>query len=431
MGRIGPTRRCFVAATTASIGLAAWTGRQARGQSATRLRTYWWGAKERADRTNKVDEMYAATHPGVTLVGETVGWGDYWTRLATEAAGRNMPDLIQMDYGYIFEYARRRALLPLDGFVGKQLDLSSFSPETIEGGKVDGKIYGVSLGLNSTSLIYDSDIFNKSGISPPVWPITWDELGKRSAALTKAVGRGDYWGMQDAGGYGPGLEVWLRERGKAMYNPDGRFGADTSDMADWFGFWQDMRAQGGCVPPEVQALDKSDIDTSVLTLGKAAIVFANSNQLVGYQATNKKRLRLAMYPAGKPGTKSGQYLKPSMLWSIAATTKYPEESVKLLSYFVTDAAAGKVLGVERGVPGSKIVRDAIDPTLDDLGQQMSNYVTEISDKVTALPSPPPRGAGEVLALLRRTNETIGFKRISSANGAKQFMSDCSDILSRA
>ena len=131
MGRIGPTRRCFVAATTASIGLAAWTGRQARGQSATRLRTYWWGAKERADRTNKVDEMYGATHPGVTLVGETVGWGDYWTRLATEAAGRNMPDLIQMDYGYIFEYARRRALLPLDGFVGKQLDLSSFSPETI------------------------------------------------------------------------------------------------------------------------------------------------------------------------------------------------------------------------------------------------------------------------------------------------------------
>jgi multiple sugar transport system substrate-binding protein len=431
MGRVGPNRRCFVRATTASIGLAVWTGRRAQGQVTTRLRTYWWGAKDRADRTNRVDEMYAETHSGLTLVGETVGWGDYWTRLATEAAGRNMADLIQMDYGYIFEYGRRHALLPLDGFVGKQLDLSSFSPETIDGGKVDGKIYGVSLGLNSTSLIYDSDVFDKFRILPPVWPITWDEIGKRATALTKAVGRSDYWGMQDAGGSGPALEVWLRERGKAMYNPDGKFGADTSDMADWFGYWQDMRAQGSSVPPEVQALDKSDIDTSVLTLGKAAIAFANSNQLVGFQAVSKNRLRLAMYPAGKPGTKSGQYLKPAMLWSIAATTKYPEEAVKLLNYFVTDPAAGKVLGLERGVPGSKTVRDEIEPTLDDLSQQMSNYITDLSNKVTSLPSPPPRGAGEVLALLRSTNEAIGFKRMSPAAGAKQFMGDCSDILSRA
>jgi multiple sugar transport system substrate-binding protein len=431
MGRIGPNRRCFVTAATASIGLAVWTDRRAQGQVATRLRTYWWGAKDRADRTNRVDEMYADTHPGLTLVGETVGWGDYWTRLATEAAGRNMPDLIQMDYGYIFEYGRRHALLPLDGFVGKQLDLSSFGAETIDGGKVDGKLYGVSLGLNSTSLIYDSDVFDKLHIQPPVWPITWEEIGKRAAALTKAVGRSDYWGMQDAGGSGPALEVWLHERGKGMYNPDGKFGAGTSDMADWFGYWQDMRAQGSSVPPEVQALDKSDIDTSVLTLGKAAIAFANSNQLVGFQAVNKNRLRLAMYPAGKPGTKSGQYLKPAMLWSIAATTKYPEESVKLLNYFVTDVAAGKVLGLERGVPGSKTVRDEIAPTLDDLSQQMSNYISDISSKVSRLPPPPPRGAGEVLALLQRTNEAIGFKRMSPTAGAKQFMGDCSDILSRA
>jgi multiple sugar transport system substrate-binding protein len=335
-----------------------------------------------------------------------------------------------MDYGYIFEYARRRALLPLDGFVGKQLDLSSFSPETIEGGKVDGKIYGVSLGLNSTSLIYDSDIFDKSGISPPVWPITWDELGKRSAALTKAVGRGDYWGMQDAGGYGPGLEVWLRERGKAMYNPDGKFGADTSDMADWFGFWQDMRAQGGCVPPEVQALDKLDIDTSVLTLGKAAIVFANSNQLVGYQATNKKRLRLAMYPAGKPGTKSGQYLKPSMLWSIAATSKQPEEAARIVNFYVADQEGAKAIGVERGVPASAAIRAAIAPELDEMGKMMVDYISFVSGKVGDLPPPPPKGAGEIAFLLKRVNEEVGFAKSKPAEGGKSFVTEAQSILAR-
>src|SRR5260370_20634656 len=152
-----------------------------------------------------------------------------------------MADLVQMDYGYIFEYARRHALLPLDGFVGKQLDLSGFSRQSIDGGKVDGKLYGVSLGLNSTSLIYDRDAFEKFGVPVPDWPMTWDDMGKRTAALAKAAQRSGYWGMQDAGGSGPALAVWLREHGTPMYPPDGKLGADAADMSEWFAYCADLR----------------------------------------------------------------------------------------------------------------------------------------------------------------------------------------------
>jgi len=419
-------RRLFLAGSAAT----ALGGASARAQASTRLRLYWWGAKERADRTNKVIELYMQANPAVAVAGETLGWGDYWTRLATQAAGRNMPDLLQMDYGYIFDYARRKTLLPLDPFVGKELDLSGFSQQSIDGGKVDGKIYGVSLGLNSTSIIYDREIFEQAGIQLLDWPCTWDELGQRTAALTKAVKRQGFWGMNDAGGSGPAFEVWLRERGKEMYTPEGKFGADAADMADWFGFWDRMRTQGSCVPPDVQALDKQDIDTNGLTLGRSAVSFANSNQLVGFQAMNKKKLDIAMYPAGKPGTKSGQYLKPSQMLSIASTTKSPEASARFLSYFVANLDAGKALGVERGIPASKPVRDMLDPMLDDMGKRASAYIAFISDKVGDLPPPPPRGAGEVLALMVRTNETIGFKKSSIADASKQFMRDCEEIIAR-
>jgi len=424
------TRRRLLAGAAASGSVAALFPKTARAQAPIRLRSYWWGAKDRADRTNKVDEMFSQTHPEITITGETIGWGDYWTRLATQAAGRNMADLVQMDFGYIFEYARRKALLPLDGLISKQIDLSGFTPESIDGGKVDGKIYGVSLGLNSTALLYDRDAFEKYGVAPPNWPMTWDEFGRRTAELTKAAKRDGYWGSSDSGVSGPALDVWLRERGKTMYAPDGRFGADVADMADWFGYWQAMRTQGSCVPSDVQALDKADIDTSMLTLGKSAVTFANSNQLVGFQALNKSRLEIAMYPAGRAGGKSGQYLKPSQMWSIAATSRNPDAAARLLSYFVADAAAGKVLGVERGIPASKPVREAIAPDLDDMGKRLTNYIDFISDKVSPLPPPPPRGAGEVLALLVRTNETIGFKRMSVVDGAKQFIRECDAILSR-
>lgn len=428
MNRIEPTRRHVLGVTAAAIGLAA--TRRARADTTT-LRVYWWGATDREKRTNATDALYMQRNSDIKIVGETVGWGDYWTRLATQAAGHNMADMIQMDYGYIYQYSRRRALLPLDPFVGKELDLSAFSQDSIGGGKVDGKIYGVSLGLNSTSLIYDRQTFERLGQAPLDWPVAWEDFAKRAIAFTKATGREDYWASQDSGGAGPALEVWLRERGKLMYMADGKFGADAADMGEWFAYWHDLRAQRGCVPPEVQALEKTDIDTSVVTLGKAAITFQNSNQLVGYQALNKNKLDIAMYPAGAPGTKSGQYLKPSQMFSIAATTKYPEATAKLLSFFVADPDAGKILSVERGIPASSVVRDAISPSLDPLGKRMLDYIAFISDKVTPLPQPPPRGAGEVLALLLRTNESVAFKRVTAADAGKSFVRDAADILSRA
>ena len=112
---------------------------------------FWWGSRERAERTDKTNKLFQEKNPGMTITGETLGWTDYWPRLATQTAGRNAPDVIQMDYRYIYEYARRGALLPLDPFVAKGLDLGDFSQAAIDSGKVDRKIYGVSLGLNSTA----------------------------------------------------------------------------------------------------------------------------------------------------------------------------------------------------------------------------------------------------------------------------------------
>ena len=39
---------------------------------------------------------------------------------------QSLPDVIQMDYRYIFEYARRNQLAALDEFIGNGLDLADF-----------------------------------------------------------------------------------------------------------------------------------------------------------------------------------------------------------------------------------------------------------------------------------------------------------------
>ncbi|MGO7374155.1 TetR/AcrR family transcriptional regulator, partial [Rhizobium ruizarguesonis] len=35
------------------------------------------------------EQLYQTKKPGTSITGEFLGWGDYWTRLATQVAGRN------------------------------------------------------------------------------------------------------------------------------------------------------------------------------------------------------------------------------------------------------------------------------------------------------------------------------------------------------
>jgi multiple sugar transport system substrate-binding protein len=423
------TRRSILKAGAAVAAFGP-LGAPSFAQSETRLRMFWWGSRERAERTDKTNRLFQDKNPGVTITGETLGWSDYWPRLATQTAGRNAPDVIQMDYRYIYEYARRGALLPLDPFVGKGLDLGDFSEAAIDSGKVDRKIYGVSLGLNSTAMMFDQGLIASLGLKPPTHDMTWAQVGELALEITKAAKRPGFFGLFDGGRYEPALEVWLRQRGKALYTDDGKLGFDGNEIGEWLGFWHDLRKKGAIASAEVAALDMGELDTSLLTVGKTAMVFAHSNQLVGFQALVKSKLGMTMYPSGGPGAKYGQYLKPSMLLSVYARTRHPEAAVKLVDFYVASKDAGMILGVERGVPASAAVRKAVEPTLDELGNAMATYVAFVSDKVSALPVPPPQGAGEIQTVLRRINEQIGFGRLSVADGAKQFIAEANAVLAR-
>jgi multiple sugar transport system substrate-binding protein len=429
MSQSSLTRRAVLKSASAAGLIAAMPG-AVFAQSGAQLRMFWWGAKDRAERTEKVNALFVQKNPGWSVAGETLGWADYWPRLATQAAGRNAPDLIQMDYRYIFEYARRGALLPLDSYVSKSLNLADFSPEAVNSGKVDGKIYGVSLGLNSTALTFDRATIEALGLKVPESGMTWAQIADLTVDIAKAAKRPGYFGIHDGARYEPALEVWMRQRGKALYTEDGKIGFDEKDIGEWFAYWDDLRKRGGCASPEVQALDNGEIDTSLLTLGKAAMVLAHSNQLVGFQALTKGKLGLAMYPSGGPGMKPGQYLKPAMMMSIFSKTKSPDEAVKVLDFFVSNVEAGLLLGVERGVPASSAVRKAVEPTLDELGKTMAQYVGFVSDKVGSLPLPPPQGAGEIQQVLRRVNEQIGFGKLSVSQGATQFIAEAKAVLAR-
>ncbi|MGE0005814.1 MAG: ABC transporter substrate-binding protein [Parvibaculaceae bacterium] len=398
-------------------------------QDQNRLRFLWWGGENRAKRTLQAVDVYKAQNAGVSIDPESMGWDDYWARLATQVAGGNPPDVVQMDYQYIFEYARRGALAPLDEFRPDPLDIEDFGETTLGAGTVDGKLYGVTFGVNSDCFIYDKAVLEKLGLPAPALTWTWKEYADLAVEITKGSPEGFY-GSSDPGAGSRATQTWMRQRGKELYG-DKKLGCSEEDIAEWFAFVDDLRKRKGCVPAEVQALDPGEsITESMLTLGKSAMITAGSNQHVAFQAAVKNPLGMTMHPHGDAGMKHGQWIGPSMLLSITPSAANKKLCAHFINFLVESKDAANVLKVERGVPPSARMRDYLSSTLDPVEKVAIDYVSAIGDKVGPLPPPPPSGANEVEALLIRTNAQIGFGEVGVADAAKEFFAAANKMLDR-
>lgn len=423
------TRRSFLAASSA-LTLAGLVGSGRAFAQESRLRLSWWGNAERAERTNKVVDLFKAANAGVDIEGQTLpGGGDYWTWLATQTAGGNPPDVIQMDYRYIFEYAGRGVLLPLDELMASTIDLSNWPEERIEVGRVDGKVYGVSLGANTGAVILNLSAWEEAGIEPPTVGTTWEQFADLCTQFSGKTQRADFYGTQDASGHETSFETYLRQRGKAMYANDGSLGFDETDAKAWLDLWAEMRKAKACVPAEIQALSQGNVDTSVVTVGKAATGIAQSNQLVSYQKANTDKLGMTSIPVIEGG-KPGQYLKPSMYFSLSSQTKNPELAGKFLDFFINNPEAMQILGVERGAPEAPATRQAILPSLDEPSQAALTYLDSIASVIGTLPPAPPQGAGEGTTVLMSVAEEVAFEAKSTEQGAADLVAGMAQAVGR-
>jgi multiple sugar transport system substrate-binding protein len=415
-------------------GLAAFGSAPAlaQAQAGTRLRTYWWGSPDRARRTNEVSRLYIGHHPGMTIDGEVGNGSEYWTKLATQMAARDISDVFQLEPNTLSDFAQRGACKELEPLLPRTFGDAGIAPTTLDLCKVDGKLYGVPLGLNSFSLFYDTTVFTQLGLQPPTPATTWQQYADLAVEITRAAHRPRYAGSAYGARYNYVFDAWLHQRDKGLFTADGRLGFTVDDAREWFTYWEDLRRRGGTVSADVQTLDQLDIETNALTTGGCAMSFTFSNQLVGYQLVNRNRLAITMLPSGGPGTKSGHYYRPALIWSVASTSRNPEAAADYIAFFVSDIEAGRVLGVERGVPVSSRVREVVMPTINEVERATVEFVNLLADKVSAYPPPPPRGSSEFdRNVMRRVADLVAFGSLSPADGAAKLIEEGNAVLARA
>jgi multiple sugar transport system substrate-binding protein len=378
------------------------------GAGTVELRVSWWGSPDRDMRTTKALALFMDKHPSIKITVEhyanTQGTGivgtDYWPTLNAHAADHTLPDVMQHDYAYIADWNKRELLWPLDDYTKDgTLDLSDVSAAAVDGGKVGGKIVGVALGINTQTIVLDTNAFAEANIALPSDNWTWDDFETLALALHQKLGIfGFGTGLH---GYTPGWKAVTLSKGKWVWSQDGKaLGYD--DDAPWIAHWKMILRlkAAGALPRLDQEPMTSNIEAVPLAVGKAAMEFAHSNQLVALWTAAGTARTLKEMPVPKvAGGKSPVYVKPSQYFSVTATSKHPKEAAMLISFFTNDVDANLILGGERGMPIAGKVLAALKPSLSKMAKESFDIVERVAPFATALPPTDPPAWDNILKFI--------------------------------
>lgn len=388
------------------------------------LQLAWWGSADRAKRTQQVMDLFKAKHPGFTLAGQFTSFAGYWPKMDTQAAAGGLPDVMQMDMGYVDRYIQNKQLLSLDKY-RSTLNLGDFDPGQLEQATVGGKLYGISLGGNIGATVYNQSAIERAGMSPPQEGISWESFATYLGNLAKKLPAGMY--PADDPGASVGVfapfEVWIRQRQQELWTSKGQLGFKSSDVQDWLQFWADLRRNKLIVPPDVAtaAAQNGTPAASTIATGKSVFLLTWSNFIGQYQILMKDTVGMMRDPFGSKGQKIGDYVKDSMLFSIPASSQNAQAAAEFIDFFIHDADAAKVLGVERGVPASAKTRSVVAPTLapSDAAQvtYFDNYAKHTRPKTVL----DPPGAGDVQTALSMASQSIALSGVSVADATQKFM----------
>jgi multiple sugar transport system substrate-binding protein len=402
----------------------------------TTIRVAWWGSQARHERTIRALQLFERDHPGVTVEYEYATWNDYWTRLTTQAAGNDLPDVMQQDYQYLTEWVGRGLIVPLDGETeAGVLDLTDASASSLAGGRVDGKLYGVSLGTNSVCMMLDADAFRKAGVALPADTWTWADFERIALSLSRRLGvpavsgnivHDHVWRSMYLG---EGLWAYARDGRSLGYPP-----TDDALFADHLALARRLVAAGAMIPyGDIVALRSKGVEDDRIVTGRSVITFLWSNQVVAVWTAagiDTRHFELRALPRIGVRAGSSNYMKPAQFFSVARNAGSARDAARLVDWFTNSVDANRLLMAERGVPIAAKVREALKPLLAAPQQRVFEFLERIQGDVAPIPPPDPVGNTDLInnVFIPLVVDPVMFGTITPLEGMKILRQEAARIL---
>ncbi|MGY5765235.1 ABC transporter substrate-binding protein [Brachybacterium sp. DNPG3] len=392
------------------------------GDGTSSLRLAWWGNDTRNPMTEAVVEAFKDVDDTVSISLEPGEWSGYWDKLATQVAGGDTPDVIQMDEKYLAEYGERGVLLDLRE---AGLNTDDFAEGSVEVGEVADKgLLAINAGLNAVAIIANPNVFEAAGVDLPddtTW--TWDDMLATAQAISEATDDGVY-GMTQIATVQAVFQIWVRQKGQDQYK-DGGPGFDAATATSLFEFAQQIQDTGAGPDASTTVEDAaSSMDQSLFATDRIGMTMVWSNQVVAHDALIDGGVTVLRPPSMTGSANDAQlWYKASMYWSVSATTKYPEAAIEFVDFLVNSPDAGRITLVERGVPGNLTVREAVVAELDEANTKAVDYLDMIESELGSAPEITPQGGGEFESILSRAGEDVLFGNVSAADAGQRVIDE--------
>lgn len=237
--------------------------------------------------------------------------------------------------------------------------LNTFVPAYIDSAKIDGKYYAVSYQPVIETLFYNKDLFEQYNVN---LPSTWNELVEACKVFKEngIYGIGD-WNTQN--------HQLLQFAYQYMAN-DGTLEEYTSGRGDFtqnaglkkcLENWKTVYDNGYWYPGEGALTTTMEQTQAAWYQGKIAVMFDAGSHAGDYEANCEFNVGILPFPYVEEGGKYALNTVTNALF-IPANAKHPEEAVRFIKYYTSDAGIQEVINSGR-LPSTLSMQDKVESPL--------------------------------------------------------------------
>ena len=185
MKRLTRRRQLGLAALAAAAAVATVVGLSATSSAATQITLTeedYFNTPGQTAALALYNKQFEAAHPGVKIKRQYVPFANLNTKLLTQAAGHNLPNLLAVDNPFVSTMISTGQVVALSDLKG--FSKAGYFPAIINEGLANGKYYSLPVaGANSIALMYNIAMLKEANVKPPK---TWAQLRSAAKALTKS-----------------------------------------------------------------------------------------------------------------------------------------------------------------------------------------------------------------------------------------------------
>jgi multiple sugar transport system substrate-binding protein len=295
---------------------------------------------------DQIARDFEAKNPDIKVSMEYVGYDYVHDKIVTGMAAKPPAyDAAMIDVIWPDEFIKSGYLLDVTSRVTADMKSGIF-PAAWNGVTRNGKIYGMPWLMDVKYFMYNKDMLQQAGFTSA--PKTWEELVEQAKAV-KAKGLAEYpidWSWNQKEGVVCDFTVLLFGNGGAFLDASGK-PVFNNDKGVQTLTWMKQTITDGLTNPSAVSSDENAVEADFLA-GKSAFAvnwlfqYSDSNDATKSQISGKAAFApMPVFDAAAKAGVKGSSVDGSSSFGIMATTPYPDQTWKFLTYLASNEVQTK------------------------------------------------------------------------------------------